>query len=138
MGLDMYLYGVKYYSKYERDENKNYVRDKTHIHKTEEIYWRKANEIHAWVVDNCQYGEDDCYPHEVTEEQLVELKELCEEALNNPNKASELLPTRSGCFFGGTDYDEYYFEDLKHTVKEINRLLNSNYKYDWYEYCSSW
>ena len=25
MGLDMYLYGVKYYSKYERDENKNYV-----------------------------------------------------------------------------------------------------------------
>ena len=138
MGLDMYLYGVKYYSKYERDDNGNYVRDKTHIHKTEEIYWRKANAIHNWFVNNCQYGEDDCHPHEVTEEQLIELKNLCKQVIESNNLAKELLPTQSGFFFGSIEYDEYYFESLSYTIKQINELLNSNFKYDWYEYCSSW
>ena len=34
-------------------------------------YWRKANQIHNWFVENVQDGEDDCcYHNEVTKEYL--------------------------------------------------------------------
>jgi hypothetical protein len=29
----------------------------------------------------------------------------------------------SGFFFGSTDYDEWYFEDVKYTKDEIDKLL---------------
>ena len=138
MGLDMFLYGVEYLNKYAKDKNGNKIRNKTKIIKTEEIYWRKANQIHGWFVENCQFGEDNCKPYEISHEQLEALKRLCERVLKNKDEAEFLLPTQAGFFFGETDYNEYYFEDLKYTIKELNRLLNSNYQYDWYEYCSSW
>lgn len=36
-------------------------------------YWRKANQIHNWFVQNVQDGNDDCDSYEVTKEQLTEL-----------------------------------------------------------------
>ena len=44
---------------------------------TEIIYWRKANAIHKWFVENVQEGVDDCGEYEVTVEQLTELRDLC-------------------------------------------------------------
>lgn len=41
-------------------------------------YWRKANAIHSWFVENVQGGEDNCNPHYVSKEQLEELKGMCE------------------------------------------------------------
>lgn len=40
-------------------------------------YWRKANQIHNWFVENVQDGKDDCDCYEVTKEQLEELLEIC-------------------------------------------------------------
>ena len=40
-------------------------------------YWRKANHIHQWFVENVQGGEDECKPHSVSREQLKELREMC-------------------------------------------------------------
>lgn len=43
-------------------------------HITEEIgYWRKANAIHKWFVDNCQDGVDDCRDAYVGREDLEKL-----------------------------------------------------------------
>ena len=42
-------------------------------------YWRKANQIHNWFVENVQNGVDDCGAYEVNEYQLQELLDLCEE-----------------------------------------------------------
>lgn len=43
-------------------------------------YWRKANQIHNWFVNNIQDGIDDCdYHREVTKEDLQELLEICRE-----------------------------------------------------------
>ncbi len=45
-------------------------------------YWRKANAIHRWFVENVQDGEDDCdYHREVTAEDLEELRDLCIEVV---------------------------------------------------------
>ena len=156
MGLDMYLSGKRYISKYfnEGDEDlataiaeklpelkgrSGRIGDASPVKEVsiEAGYWRKANAIHKWFVDNVQGGEDECRPHYVSREQLVELKELCEQVLADRSKAAELLPSASGFFFGSTDYDEYYFQDLESTVKIINDCLELPQSWE-FEYRSSW
>ena len=103
-------------------------------------YWRKANTIHKWFVENVQDGEDDCKEYYVEFEELMELKKLCEEVLNNNKLAKELLPTQGGFFFGGTEYDEFYFSDLKQTLEIIEKIekLEKVNSYVSYYYTSSW
>ena len=102
------------------------------------IDWRKANHIHKWFVDNVQNGNDDCDNYPVSIEQLQKLLDVINEILGitikekilnslkdgfDKEKAEELLPTQSGFFFGSTDYDEYYLEDLKRTQKVLKTFL---------------
>ncbi len=53
------------------------------------------------------------------------------------NIAENILPTQSGFFFGGTDYDSYYIQDLKDTVNIIDLVLKMSGEWD-FEYHSSW
>lgn len=53
-----------------------------------------------------------------------------------PHIAEKLLPTSSGFFFGGTNYDQYYIEDLKQTIDMIEPLLSDDEGE--YYYRSSW
>ena len=102
-------------------------------------YWRKANHIHKWFVDNVQNGTDDCAEYEVSQERLVELRQVCEDVLRNKSKASKLLPSESGFFFGGTDYDEYYFNKIVNTIEIIDKVLEStDFENDMITYQSSW
>lgn len=117
-------------------------------------YWRKANAVHKWFVDNVQDGVDECQKSTVTVEQLTTLRDLCREVLaslkmtegmvhvgtqlapehkehyepgeipRDSRVAREKLPTTSGFFFGGTDYDQWYKDDLEHTVKVCERVIN--------------
>jgi hypothetical protein len=86
-------------------------------------YWRKANAIHKWFVDNVQEGQDDCGKYRVTIEQLKQLVKICKTVLKDHSKAGELLPPQSGFFFGSTDIDEWYFEDLKSTIKQLTPII---------------
>ena len=101
-------------------------------------YWRKANQIHKWFVDNIQNGKDDCKEYEVSEDNLKELLETVNTALKSKNPEN-ILPTEEGFFFGKTEYDEYYFQQLEHTRDIIEKYLNLKNKeeYDVY-YSSSW
>ena len=102
-------------------------------------YWRKANQIHKWFVDNVQNGVDDCGEYKVTEEQLIELRDTCNQVLNDHSLAEELLPAQSGFFFGNTDYDEWYYNSLEYTVQTINEIINDKpYCLDDLYYSSSW
>ncbi len=105
----------------------------------EAIYWRKANAIHKWFVDNVQDGVDDCRSYYVSRDNLRNLLEVCETVLKDNSRAEELLPSQSGFFFGGTDYDEGYFKDLQHTRDKIDELLSKPDfdKFD-FQYQSSW
>jgi len=98
-------------------------------------YWRKANQIHKWFVNNVQKGNDDCKEYYVSDEKIKELYDLCIEIINNPQKAEELLPTHAGFFFGSYEYDEYYMKDLQHTIGILEPLLNCD---DAIYYSSSW
>ena len=148
------------------------------------MYWRKANQIHNWFVQNCQNGVDDCEQYAITVADLMKLKELCEKILTMTEKRKEMrytsysatekvevdvlyltpegvefatkhLPSRSGFFFGSTEYDDWYVWELENTVEQINDTLDTlnceygfalntdivtgEYKGDYIiEYSSSW
>ncbi len=57
--------------------------------------------------------------------------------MQNTELAEELLPTQSGFFFGGTDYDEYYMDDIDNTIEIIENLQKEEDLGDIY-YRSSW
>lgn len=100
-------------------------------------YWRKANHIHKWFVDNVQDGKDECQESYVPLEKLEELIQLCKKTLKNKNKAVDLLPTSSGFFFGSTEYDEYYYDDIKKTVQMLEAALKT-YPDAEFTYNASW
>lgn len=101
-------------------------------------YWRKANAIHAWFVKHCQAGVDDCNSYSVSRENLIDLKDSCTAVLADNSKANSLLPPQAGFFFGSTEINEYYLDDLKLTVKIIDRCLRERLSNWDFSYQSSW
>lgn len=92
MGLDQYLTKHTYVRNWDhtpRDKKHKVIVKRGGVIRTdiksdrisyiiEEIgYWRKANHIHKWFVNNCQDGVDDCREAYVTDEQLKELYDTC-------------------------------------------------------------
>ena len=118
---------------------------KLDVLKFEVGYWRKANQIHKWFVENVQEDVDDCGYYDVSLDKINELLNIVNKILKTKDRkekdelAKELLPTQEGSFFGNQSYDNDYFEDLKHTKEIIEKLLKvKNLKdYD-IEYTSSW
>ena len=161
MGLDMYLTRKTDISDYGDDGNPS-PRSQLQISGpgTEHIkmdrvseiaedmgYWRKSNQIHAWFVQHVQDGNDDCGIYYVSLEDLQELLDTVNAVLEaygkgdftaGTAKANEVLPTQGGFFFGGTEYDEWYFEDLEATKAILEVCLaEAGYRGDFY-YHSSW
>lgn len=156
MGLDMYLTAKVSLADYdfnleEREVSQSIYSalgiDRTMLEDTGSVeiampvgYWRKANAIHKWFVDNVQEGVDECEEHYVSDEDLEELERVCKLVLADPTDAHKNLPTTSGFCFGGTDYDEWYVRDIEHTLKVIERvklLVKGKHHCSIY-YCSSW
>ena len=150
MGLDMYLEARRYlFSFKEADQRRasqigemfpevNFGEVKEV--KVELAYWRKANAIHKWFVDNIQKGNDDCGSYEVTRDDLLHLRNILEELLKDRTieLAKQMMPPQSGFFFGDTEIDDYYWEDLEFTLERVNKILDTNLD-DWdIYYQSSW
>jgi hypothetical protein len=85
-----------------------------------------------------QEGTDDCGTYEVSRERLQQLLSVVNEVLANRKSASNKLPTQSGFFFGKTDYDEWYYEDLEYTKKQLEDCLDNKWDRWYFEYHSSW
>lgn len=152
----------------EKDGKKNLIEPEKLRYVEEEIaYWRKANHIHNYFVKHCGNEVDECQDIHVSKEDLAELISRCGIILNNKDNiiekeipvtylngdtrmetvrylknitnAEDLLPTTSGFFFGSTDYDEYYLQDLEKTVEMLAPYLKE--KNDWsvgFVYRASW
>jgi hypothetical protein len=156
MGLDMYLYAEKYisrndYNAFDRNTMEfppinpmfDAVIDATNSRTLVEPdswtgicvnipigYWRKANAIHSYIVENHADGVDECQRIGLTAVDVRVLRDLCAEVLDHHNDggstamAESVLPTRSGFFFGGLEYDEWYYQDIEKTIEICNRALN--------------
>jgi len=104
-------------------------------------YWRKANSIHNFFVQNVGEDVDDCREMWVDRDVLVELRSRCDDVLkadNTEEMAKEVgLETVSGFFFGDTDYGDWYKEDLKLTVEICDFVLALPEEYSLH-YQASW
>jgi hypothetical protein len=150
MGLDMYLEAEQYISEYDEQNNLLFESIKEidphglggfqpKSIRFELAYWRKANAIHNWFVQNVQEGKDECQTSHVSLEQLKELKETCEKVLNDMDLASDLLPVARGFFFGNYEYDEYYERHLERTVENLNKIVSHPKAEKWWiTYTASW
>ena len=116
-------------------------------------YWRKANAIHNWFVENVQGGRDECQLSYVEREQLEELLELVTQirgeitvedlqevkglfgtySWSDTVEFSEVaktliqaeLPPTGGFFFGSTELDYSYVVDLDNTIQQLTTLLRA-------------
>lgn len=146
MGLDMHLYAKRYICSISESELSGNISQyfpelegkKITSVSTEVMYWRKANAIHRWFVSTVQNGVDDCESYYVSREELENLSAICEEILEDRSRASELMPTADGFFFGDVEYSESYFYDIQRTKNELEKILEKfNNRWD-FEYRSSW
>ena len=96
----------------------------------EDAYFRKVNFIYHYfqpkLDDECAF---------VTKADIEDIINRCDKILKGlkfkgeeiPHEkidlAMELLPTQSGFFFGSTDYDKWYFADVKDVRRQMKKLL---------------
>lgn len=121
-------------------------------------YWRKANQIHNYFVEQVQGGEDDCGIYEVTKGNLEDLlvrccavKVICdvphsekqedewEQPIQCPRVAEQLLPVCEGFFFGDYEYNQYYMSQIDETISIISKVLTeTDFENEMIMYRSSW
>lgn len=168
MGLDMYLSASKYLPGWPH----NSAEDRAQLDRVLEgaglsaavlaegspsatlkvnvAYWRKANAIHRWFVDNVQGGNDNCEEWAVSRDKLIELQgkvdtvlggivfgeEVTEVGMFGPYTYTPLvsidielatteLPPQEGFFFGSTELDDGYGQDLLETKRQLDAILGN-------------
>jgi len=151
MGLDMYLTRVKYVRNWNHTKPEKRFQGVafqgntaidlsklTHLEFNVK-YWRKHNAIHNWFVENVQEGVDDCKRYYVDREKLEMFLITLEMLVRNRDieEAKKILPPTDGFFFGSTEIDDWYWDELYETLHELQDDMELNKK-DEYYYQSSW
>lgn len=135
MGLDMYLSRKTYISgQGDKVATVDYTDwggqkvtktfDRVDYIEQEVGYWRKANAIHKWFVDNVQDGVDDCKPYYVDKDNLETLRDLCLKALEKKKRFLELVNKCSihqESFADGGDDDTFYSKETEDD-KELEKI----------------
>ncbi|TCP23428.1 hypothetical protein EV207_13227 [Scopulibacillus darangshiensis] len=164
MGLDMYLYsfpkleGVDFWEsmkvdtyrwQLEKKDNILYQKVAKHLEESgmswddvqrqDVAYWRKANQIHNWFVENLQDSVDNCSISEVKRSHIILLNNYCRMILESSAKAEDVLPTTPGFYFGSTTYDSFYYSEIYETHTLLAFLIqNFSFDKNYLFYQSSW
>lgn len=95
-----------------------------------DAYFRKVNFIYKYFADNRSMVDEWYAP--VTTADLEDIIARCDRVLKAKDEetAHAELPTTNGFFFGSTDYDGWYFDDVKDCKKQLKRFLKLMQKND--------
>ena len=85
-----------------------------------DAYFRKVNFLFNYFESITGTMHDQWFAF-VTPEDVDDIIDRCEKVLKNHHLAHSLLPTQSGFFFGSTDYDKWYFHDVKDCLKQMKK-----------------
>lgn len=88
--------------------------------------FRKENWLNAAIESIVGHEVENCVDVTITRAQIEEVLKRINMVLKDHDLAPALLPTQSGFFFGGTDYDEWYFDGLKRTRRILANILDGN------------
>lgn len=96
----------------------------------EDMYYRKVNFLYAYFAD--RLDNEQCI---VTLEDCKKIIKYAETILEtrDTDLAEKLLPTQSGFFFGSTEYDDYYFDDVKDVLEQFSEYID-----DWTDDTIGW
>ena len=102
----------------------------------EDAYFRKVNFIYEYfrnlLVDEC------C---KVSKNDIKALIDTCEDVLKHKGDedyAKLYLPTTSGFFFGSTEYNDWYWVDVKNCLTQMKKLHKSMDDDDFVVWIFSW
>ena len=84
-----------------------------------DAYFRKVNFLFAYYQNNGKMV-DDCYAL-TDKDDIDDIISRCERVLKDHKQAEYLLPTQSGFFFGSTDFDKWYFSDVKDCLRQMKK-----------------
>ena len=86
----------------------------------EDIYFRKYNFVYAYFEN--KMVDEMCL---VSKADMIDLINRCDIVLNprNEDVSMELLPTRKGFFFGCTEYDDDYYNDVEDCRRQFANVL---------------
>ena len=84
-----------------------------------DAYFRKVNFLFKYYEDRGKMYEQ--WYAFTDADDIDDLIDRCEQVLKDHSLAHSLLPTQSGFFFGGTDYDDWYFSDVKDCLKQMKK-----------------
>lgn len=135
---------------------------------TEEVmYWRKSNQIHGWFTSNGTVLTEEVL-YRLTLDDLKNLLDTCKQVLGVLNKSKmktvqvrsgwsggeemfvdvevydceeeimELLPPTQGFFYGSSDINEYYKEEVEETIQFLEKEIPLCTDDDEFEYYASW
>jgi len=112
MGLDQFVFRAPY------DENDEEAMPL--------LTFRKENWLNAAIETLLGEEVENCTPVEISRAQIEELIAKISTVLKDHDQAPVLLPTQRGFFFGGTEYDEWYFKGLHRVRYDFAHLLDGN------------
>lgn len=131
MGLDMYL--NRSYSKYRKadgtfstswDDCKIDMYGRSNRVTFSEMvgYWRKANHIHKWFVDNVQEGKDDCNEYYVSIQKLHQLRDTCFDILSKLHGVEIRVPKKDVDEFKNINTKIYGNSKIQRIIIDVNNL----------------
>lgn len=144
MGLDMYLYKETYEIGYWRKANaihnwfvKNLADD---VDNCQKVYVSSDNLQELLDTVNKVLASIELVDAKIANGQTLkngqwETVWVDGQTIKDSSVAERLLPTGSGFFFGSTDYDQYYVDDLEETKKILEVALAEDGEY---YYQASW
>ena len=118
MGLDISFYKLKDV----KDSSKTIKDYVDNFRNHEEVaYFRKVNFIYAYFKDKY---EENALADKASIQALID---TCKDVLRHKDEdySREHLPTCSGFFFGSTEYDEWYYNDVKDCIKKMSAILKN-------------
>ena len=83
----------------------------------EVAYFRKVN----FLLPFFEYGEN-CSRLEIDDYKIDELLFKCKQVLEDHSLAETLLPTLGGFLFGNSEYNDWYFEDVKEVYDKFSEI----------------
>lgn len=101
-----------------------------------DAYFRKVNFIYEYFRNDME--NESCT---VDRSRIGNLIDICEDVLaheGDEDYASEKLPTTSGFFFGSTEYDQWYWYDVKDCLKKMRKLHKAMSDDDFVVWDFSW
>lgn len=118
MGLDIYFSKMK----------RNNIDSDCCEEESELAYYRKVNFLVAFFENNYNFERDHANYFTLNEDMIKDLIRRCELVFKDYNLAESILPTTAGFFFGSTDYDDYYYDNIVNVLLDMKNIILPEFK----------